>query len=190
MNSERRFIQYDCRPAPPPDTADYLARFEGVRQLKMMSGYLMTVRANVAIAEPFDETLLAYAPAEDLDATYRFSRHGFLVSAPGGRVYHAEAPAGRLKRVTAKALSITNIAYFIRQKSTAQFRHIFAFYILSFRTIVAETLKDILNRRFEFPHLRGAFQGIVQSVGIFRTPRDELPASYDALQRKLLGIRK
>ncbi|MGL4237941.1 glycosyltransferase, partial [Tabrizicola sp.] len=127
MSADRVFIPYD-RQWHCPDEATVAAQApDRVYPLTTIAGYRMTVRRSVALAEPFDNDLLAYASAEDLDATYRFSRHGWNVAAADAKIYHHEAMAGRLKRQQSTMLSVLNIAFLLRKHSRYPVRHTIQF---------------------------------------------------------------
>ena len=97
---ENHFVPYrgprwpTIRPGPLP-------AIDGIARVNLIDGYKLTVRRRVALAEPFDEALLAYAPCEDLDATHRYGRHGALVVAtarPAPSLRGARQPAGAQDR--------------------------------------------------------------------------------------------
>lgn len=187
MSADRIFIPYDgCWHRP--DEATVAAHFPGVAPLSTIFGYRMTVRRSVALAEPFDADLLAYASAEDLDATYRFSRHGWNVIAPGAMIYHHEAVAERLKRQQSTMLSVLNIAFLLRKNSRQPARDTIRLYIVVLRRGLAELLKDSLTRRWRFPQFLGVVKAGFISLSMLRHDRKTLPAFYDGIQRRVLGL--
>jgi glycosyltransferase involved in cell wall biosynthesis len=188
MSADRVFIPYD-RQWHRPDAATVTAyASETVYPLTTIAGYRLTVRRAVALAEPFDNDLLAYASAEDLDATYRFSRHGWNVVATDGKIYHHEAMAGRLKRQQSTMLSVLNIAFLLRKHSRFPVLHTIQFYVMILRRLLAETLKDGLSRRWQYPQLRGVAASIPETIRILRHDRATLGQYYDTIQRKVLGL--
>lgn len=188
MSADRVFIPYDGNWHRPDEATVAATGLGRIHPLTTIAGYRMTVRRSVALAEPFDGDLLAYASAEDLDATYRFSRHGWNVAALDGRIYHHEAMAGRLKRQQSTMLSVLNIAFLLRRHSRRPARHTVMFYIMVFRRLLAELLKDGLSRRWTFPQLRGIAAAVPATVRILRHDRATLAAFYDGIQRKVLGL--
>ncbi|MFO1204103.1 MAG: glycosyltransferase [Tabrizicola sp.] len=158
-----------------------------ILRLPLLSGYAMTVRAEVAREEPFDDVLLSYSPAEDLDATYRFSRHGMNVLFQDARVHHFEAAAGRIRRRQAITLGLMNLASFIARKSARPGRDIPAYYLRYLRRILAEFLKDGLSRRFSFPQLLGVLSAFGPTLAIFRHGRAGFDDWYRGLQMRVLG---
>lgn len=183
MSADRMFVGYDSADMARPEPG---VTVKGLPKLSHISGYLMTVRRTVAEREPFDAHLLSYAPAEDLDATYRWSRHGALVAEPLARIYHHEVAAGRIKRRQATTLGLLNTAYFIRRSSNERPRHIVLWSIFLFRRIVAEALKDTLTRRFTYPQFLGALHATILAPQIFAHPADGLGEWYEQVQTGIL----
>jgi glycosyltransferase involved in cell wall biosynthesis len=188
MSADRVFIPYDRHWHRPDEATVTAYASDKVYPLTTIAGYRMTVRRSVALAEPFDGDLLAYASAEDLDATYRFSRHGWNVVATEGKIYHHEAMAGRLKRQQSTMLSVLNIAFLLRKQSRYPVRHTLQFYVMILRRLLAEFLKDGLSRRWEFPQLRGVLASLPATFRILRHDPATLAPFYDTIQRKVLGL--
>ncbi|MDG4649646.1 glycosyltransferase [Roseibacterium sp. SDUM158017] len=151
-----------------------------------IAGYALTVRRSVAEKEPFEDALMAYSPTEDLDATYRFGRHGVKIVAPAARLHHFETARGRIGRATAVELSAMNVAYYIR-RSGNQGALQRAYYALMRRRILAEFLKDGLTGRFDLPQMRGMMRGVRSARRIFDHADDGLKAWYEARQLQALG---
>lgn len=187
MSVDRHFIAYDgtWRSPTPTDLAPFAA-FDPT-PLCAISGYRMTVRRLVALREPFDGDLLAYSAAEDLDASYRFSRHGWNLQAPLAKLYHHEAIGGRLKRRQAVMLAVLNVAFFVRKRSARPARDITRFYIMVIRRILAEMLKDAAGRRWSFPQMRGVARAAILAPTIFAQGKEKVVSYHDALQRRVLG---
>jgi GT2 family glycosyltransferase len=141
----------------------------------------------VARKEPFDEGLLAYCPAEDFDASYRFRKHGLNVYAQAARVYHFEAQANRLKRFNVTRLAMTNVAYLVRRNSVRPVYDGARYIVMLLRRIVAEFIKETGLRRFSYPQFRGALSAVLPSVQILATPRAELVDRYIGMQARTLG---
>jgi glycosyltransferase involved in cell wall biosynthesis len=186
MRAASHFIAYDT---PRRLEAPQVVTVGGAQILRvpLLSGYAMTVRASVARAEPFDAALLSYSPAEDLDASYRFSRHGMNVLIETARVHHFEAASGRIKRRQAITLGLMNLAAFVAQKSAAPARDIPAYYLRYLRRVVAEFLKDLLSKRFTFPQFLGALSAFGPTIAIFRHGRTDFDDWYRTQQMRVLG---
>lgn len=186
MNAASHFIAYDDpRRMEPPSTA--LIGALPILRVPLLAGFALTVRADIARAEPFDEALLSYSPAEDLDASYRYSRHGMNVLFEGARVHHFEAASGRIKRRQAITLGLMNLASFVARKSARPARDIPAYYLRFARRILAEFLKDLLSRRFTFPQFLGVLSAFGPTVAIFRHRSAGFDDWYGTLQRRVLG---
>ena len=186
MRAASHFIAYDT---PRRLDAPQTVTVGGAQLLRvpLLSGFAMTVRADVAQREPFDAALLSYSPAEDLDASYRFSRHGMNVLFESARVHHFEAASGRIKRRQAITLGLMNLAAFVAKKSARPSRDIPAYYLRYARRLLAEFLKDGLSRRFTFPQFLGALSAFGPTVAIFRHGRAGFDDWYRAQQMRVLG---
>ncbi|UWQ23175.1 glycosyltransferase [Jannaschia sp. W003] len=187
QSRDRIFLRYD-EPGTHHgrDTAAALA-LPGTRYTEFLPGWGMTVRREVALRELFDDGLLAYCPTEDLDASYRWGRHGVCLVAEGARINHVEAAAGRIKRRKVTALSLMNSAYFTRRNSRRPARDAARFYGLATRRVLAETLKDLITGRLSLPQARGAAWALVRSPTVWRQDRADLPDWYAGLQRRILA---
>lgn len=139
MSADRLFIPYDGR----RDTR----RTDLVRQLgietcvavKYIPGFALTVRRDIALKEPFEDALLSYSPSEDTEASYRFTRHGANACATDAHLYHHHAATGRIKRRQAIELTMTNLAFFLRKRSSNLRRDIVRYYVLAVRRLFAVT---------------------------------------------------
>ncbi|MFM7334405.1 MAG: glycosyltransferase family A protein [Tabrizicola sp.] len=186
MSAPSHFIAYDTpRRMPHPD----MVRIGPLHllQIPLLSGFAMTVRASVAHKERFDDSLLSYCPAEDLDASYRFSRHGMNVLVETAQVHHFEAAAGRIRRRQAITLGLMNLAVFVAKHSRTLWRDIAAYYLRYVRRLLAEFLKDGLSLRFTFPQFLGALAAFVPTIAIFRHKRDGFDDWYRSQQMRVLG---
>jgi glycosyltransferase involved in cell wall biosynthesis len=187
MSATSHFIAYDdpSRSALRPGTVT-VGPLQMLR-VPLLSGYAMIVRADVARKELFDAALLSYCPAEDLDASYRFSRHGLNILIETAHVHHFEAAGGRIKRRQATTLSLMNLAAFIAKKSAQPGRDIPAYYLRYLRRLLAEFLKDLFSRRLRFPQFLGAVSAFGPSVAIFRHGRDGFDDWYRTRQMQVLN---
>jgi glycosyltransferase involved in cell wall biosynthesis len=189
IDLEQRFIPYDAigygpKPGVPAGVSE-----DEVFAVGLVSGFRITVRRRVALIEKFDEGLIAYCPAEDLDATYRFLRHGANVVAKNARLYHHEAAASRLKRRKVAELSALNIAYFLRAKSKQLAAHCAIFYLWSLRMFASAALRDLVGRRWDFPDTMGTAAAISRSVSVFRRAGNDLLPWYEDVQYEILRSR-
>ena len=186
MDTLRLFVPYDSRRRTT--SAEDVARLgqPDLYPALTMIGFAMTVRRSVALAEPFDPWLLSYAPCEDTDATYRFSRHGLLVLAGKARLHHYEVAAARLNRHRVAALFLLNVAFFTRQHSDDLPRHRRRYFSLARRRVLAEFLKDGLGLRVRFPQVRGTLYALRRAPEIFDHSDARLGEDYQAIQREVL----
>jgi GT2 family glycosyltransferase len=182
---ERMFVPYDYRRHRPsnamlPKTHDLVAT-------RHLPGYGMAVRADVARAEPFNPFLLSYCSCEDLDASYRFGRHGVCAYAPDARLKHYEVEGSRVTRMQATSLGVSNVALFVHTNSDSPLRHCALFAVFVVRRLLGETLKDLLARRLKFPQAHGVLAAIPRSYGIFRRALPEAQKWYLDQQREFLA---
>lgn len=186
MNSSKLFICYDGlfhrRELP-----EYLIAFD-ISANDLFHGCRMTYRRALVKKELFDPTLLSYCPMEDLDASYRISRHGMLVTAERAKLHHFESSAGRVKRRQVAMLTVLNQAFLIRKHSADVQRRRIEFNRLIFRRIFAEFSKDLLSRRWTLPQLRGLLAARRHVKKIFAVPEKELFGFYRNLQIKILTM--
>ena len=124
--------------------------------------------------------------AEDLDASYRFGRHGLVAIAPDANIHHLEAAAGRGKRRTSTALSLLNVAYFVRRNSDRQTRDLARYGLWYLRMLIAEFPKDLVGRRWNLPQVQGALLAGRALPALLRIPRADLPARYQGFQTWLM----
>ncbi|NGM33531.1 glycosyltransferase [Methylobacterium sp. DB0501] len=190
MSHEQTFMPYDsprfADAALPEGLAGTLAADRGAYATHTIPGYALTVRAEIARREMFDPSLRYYAALEDADFCHRVARHGALVVAPRARLHHFQISSGRLPRQTVIALQLLNLAFFLRRHSTmlpakrAQYRR------MLLRRLVAETMKDLLSRRFTLPQVAGVLRAMAMHRTIFDAPADEIAARYPEIQRRII----
>lgn len=180
---EQRFVTYD-RPA---------RRWRGDCTLPdrlirtgFIGGFALTVRRWVATRETFDEGLVGSSIAEDLDASYRFGRHGILAFAPDAPIQHLQAAAGRDRRRVNTALALLNIGYFVRRNSTRQARDMARYGLWYLRMLLAEIPKDLAGRRWSLPQVRGALLAGRKIPALLLQPRQGLQDWYQNFQMQLL----
>ena len=185
--AEQRFVPYD---RPERRWRGNCTLPEGLLPRRFITGFALTLRRSVALREPFDEGLVGTCMAEDLDASYRFGRHGLVAIAPDANIHHLEAAAGRGKRRTSTALSLLNVAYFVRRNSDRQTRDLARYGLWYLRMLIAEFPKDLVGRRWNLPQVRGALLAGRALPALLRIPRADLPARYQGFQTWLTtGVR-
>lgn len=165
----------------PQPILDLNARF-----MRIFHGCRMTFRREAIAKERFEPLLLYYALNEDMDASYRVSRHGLLLEAGNAKLHHFQSNSGRLPRFVVTALSALNQAVCVRRYSDDLKRDRTRFYILTGRRALAEFFKDGLSRRWTFPQLRGILAAFRYAPAIFTLPEDELADWYPQLQKEFV----
>ncbi len=185
MSAERLFIPYA---GPYQRNLPEKIHNSGLKisAVSLSSGYKMTVRRTAALEHQFEDAFESYSPAEDLDFLYRITRNGFLVNAKSARLYHHEVAASRIKRRVATLLSVTNVAYVIKTRSSKLSFDAFRFYIMAVRRLFAEIIKDGVSRRWNFAQTRGVGSGIFVSTQIFFKDKNDLETWYRNRQIEIL----
>jgi glycosyltransferase involved in cell wall biosynthesis len=185
MDSTKLFIPYDgayySRPIPEQLIPDNL------RPEVLFHGCRMTFRRSVIACEKFEALMLGYCPAEDLDASYRASRHGVLVTATKALLHHYQIAGGRTDRYTVSMLTTMNQAMCLRRHAEQLNLRIRDFWILILRKMFAELFKDALSKRWDLPQLRGLLNAVRVSRAIFRLSSNELEQIYPKLQQRVLN---
>ncbi|MEL7348913.1 MAG: glycosyltransferase family 2 protein [Pseudomonadota bacterium] len=159
---------------------------EGLRPATLMPGFRTTARRAVVLAEPYEEALRYYASMEDLDASYRWRRHGLSVAVREAAIYHHTAASGRLPRRLVTALQVMNAAFLVRKngRDPAQLKR--RVRTLQWRRLLAEVLKDAVSRRWDFPQVRGVLYAMRHWRRIWDLDRDALDEAYPTLQREMM----
>lgn len=188
MSPDHSMVYYDTGRAPLPETLPEPLHEMGFRPRMMVGGCKMTVRRDIAQKERFEPALLAYSPAEDADASYRFARHGMNALATHAELYHDYATGGRIRRRRVAELTMANLAFFVRKNSRDLGRHKRAFRVYVARRLLAEVFKDGLSGRLEFPQLRGTVAGWRRGETILAYSGDNLDGTYETMQRDILGL--
>ncbi|MFC3527257.1 glycosyltransferase [Paracoccus mangrovi] len=181
--ADQRFVTYD---RPERRWHGEATLPQGMLPTQFITGFALTLRRDVALREPFDEGLVGSCMAEDLDASYRFGRHGLLAIAPDAGIDHVEAAAARNKRQLSTALAILNVGYFVRRNSDRQPRDLLRFGLWYLRMLAAEFPKDIAGRRWDLPQVRGALMAGRRLPALLRIPRAELRDRYPNFQTELM----
>lgn len=158
--------------------------------VRLFHGCRMTFRRDAIAAERFEPLLLYYALNEDMDASYRVSKHGMLLEASNAKLHHFQSSGGRLSRFVVTTLASLNQAVCIRRYSDDLNRDRRRFYILNTRRILSEIFKDGLSRRWTFPQVRGVLNSFRFAPTIFSLPLPELVEWYPQLQKALVETGK
>jgi glycosyltransferase involved in cell wall biosynthesis len=149
-------------------------------------GCRMTFRRDVITREKFEPLLMYYALNEDMDASYRVSKHGVLLEAVNAKLHHFHSNSGRLSRYIVTALSALNQAVCVKRYSDNLQRDRLRFYWLTFRRGIAEIFKDGLSRRWTFPQARGIFVSFKYAPLVFSMSDRELAEWYPRFQEEFV----
>lgn len=157
-----------------------------VVQVRFFGGFRMTYRREYVLQSPFEPLLRYYCPDEDLDASYRISRLGALVTAQKARAHHFMSATGRLNRAQVMTLRLLNHALFFR-KNIPDLREARRVYRKRMaRRFLSESLKDLVTLELRLPRLRGVLRAARLAPRIFTLPEAELASYYPALQEKIV----
>jgi GT2 family glycosyltransferase len=186
MNSGAQWVPYDGTFPKHDLPAD--VRSLDVETVNLLSGYQMTFRRTVLENERFEPLVRQYATFEYQDLMNRVQRHGAMVVAHRARLHHAEAPGGRSHRRVVSATQTINQAWYVRQHSADLIRDRRKVMRLAKRRVVADFLKDVLKRRIDLPHARGAWFGYRHVAPIFDAPIDDARQYYMNMQSELAAF--
>ncbi|RWR08162.1 glycosyltransferase [Paenirhodobacter populi] len=183
QSMDELFIKYEGpRDTPVPASVAGL----DVTRITFMQGCAMTVRREVALAEPFDPALRFYAAFEDLDATYRYGRHGVALRSARARLHHFEAAGGRIKRKKVIVFQLLNMALFIRRNTPDPEQWKGVYQRLLWRRLIGEFLKDGLSRRFDFPQVKGVLAVMGCWKELWKRSPAELDDWYPQFQKQII----
>jgi GT2 family glycosyltransferase len=161
-------------------------RGTGAFRSRTLHGMRMTYRREVIAKEGFSEALLRYAANEDVDASYRVSRHGALLVAPRARLHHAESKTARLTRYTRTVLGLTNYAYLYKINGHDPDSLLRRMRSGIRRRMVVDAIGDLVGKRWSFPRVRGDIDALKTMSTIQRSDRDKLAEWYTNFQVQML----
>jgi GT2 family glycosyltransferase len=95
--------------------AEGISESAGVRKVEYFNGWFMSYRREVFDHERFDEALAGYAYKEDIDFSYRVSRHYTLVQTPAARCDHLKSGAARMSSHQLQRMNLANQFYLHRK---------------------------------------------------------------------------
>lgn len=163
----------------PPEVRDL-----DVVTTPLFHGCRMTYRRDVIAREEFEGALRSWSAAEDLDASYRASQHGAIVTAKRARLCHYESGNARLNHRLVSTIKFANQAFFLRKHAGR--RAAPRYYLKTFRRLFAEIVKDAAGRRWGFPQVRGLLDSLPLSARVFVVGEDRLDSWYVERQERLL----
>ena len=165
-----------------PETITQLA----IEPVPNLLGFAMTFRRELFEQIRFEEMLEAYSASEDIDISYRAIRRGILLRASKARIYHMQAPGGRLSRVTVAALKAFNTAalHCLYNSDLNRFKKMYP--QLLWERLIKVTFRDILTGRLSLPSTRGVWFAFRHYQEIFSKNPDELRTWYPKFQREII----
>jgi len=165
-----------------PDSLQGLA----IHCVPMFHGARMSYRRHLLTQIRFEETLMRYAVNEDNDVCYRASRSGMLVQALNARICHLQSGEGRVSRFSATVLWGLNQIVLHRFHSPDFERFQTLFSRLLWRRLMTQALKDILDRRWSLPAMRGIWFILRHRQQFFAKTAEELRLWYPEFQQQLI----
>ena len=184
MSMEELFIPYEgtLLHRAVPDTLAGRA----VAPATLFHGCRMTYRRSVIAQTQFDGLLRYYCPGEDLDASYRVSQVGHILTAKNAYLHHYNVSTGRIDRHKTTMLSVLNQAVLLARHSSDKTLAQKRYRGLMRRRLLAEFLKDGLSRRLDFPQLRGLWAALKSARTAFALSPEELERWYLAKQEEII----
>jgi GT2 family glycosyltransferase len=181
---ETYFLPYD-RDYPVHELPQEISNFN-VGSIQVMAGYTMTFRREILQKELFNEVLDRYAAGEDQDLSYRVSRYGPILNAVNARLCHLEISGGRLSTYIVTVLAALNPAVLHQFYSTdLKLSHKNWIKILNRRFLIY-LLKDISQKKWDFPRTRGTIYARSQLNLIYSKSPKDLLEWYPNFQQKLI----
>ncbi len=180
------FIPYDF--AFPKYTLPETLKGLATHPVSMIHGARMSYRREILQTVRFEETLERYAVNEDNDVCYRASRLGMLLHALQAHICHLEAKEARLSRFITTALWGFNQVVLHRFHSSDLVKFNQWFRQLLWRRLWTQLIKDILDRRWTLPSLRGIWLVRQRYEEILSKTPEELRSWYPQFQKELISM--
>lgn len=184
QDRDELFLEYE--PGRHEPEAPVWAASMRAQRIRFSPGFASTVRRDVALREPFETSLRFYTAFEDLDASYRYRRHGVLLGVADARVHHFEAASGRVSRTAVIALQLLNTLVFLKRRAATPEAMLGRYRVMLARRLLSETLKDLLACRWRLPQVAGVMIAMRAWREVFATPADRLDDWYPAFQKRLI----
>lgn len=100
-----------------------ISRSRSPRHVEFFMGWFMSFKREALEKERFDEALSGYAYMEDIDLSYRVSRHHKLLWTPETEGRHLRASGARLDRKQLLRMMVANHFYLHRKNMPQTLRH-------------------------------------------------------------------
>jgi glycosyltransferase involved in cell wall biosynthesis len=170
--------QHKCAPS-------WLQSDDNVAVSNLMSGFLMTFRADLIRKTGFDETLGRYAAFEDRDASLAVLDTHLIARAVHAHVFHYRVPGKRVSGFEWGFIKIANCAYILCKhtlESALSRRYLrrFSYYKLLSYLLQAHT-------SYGRARVAGALSAIRHLPAFLAASKGELPEVYTSLRKRYLG---
>jgi glycosyltransferase involved in cell wall biosynthesis len=181
---ERVLLPYDPE-YPQHEVPEEVRQFD-ITPTHYLAGMRMTWRGPWARVERFDETLRRYSAAEDMDFSYRMSRHGVILNALSARLHHSQDESARLTRHTRTLLGLLNIAYLYRRHGHDPVQLFQRYRMRLLERMALDAVRDLLKLRTTLPYARADARAVRMLQEILTVEERELASWYGRLQSEIL----
>jgi hypothetical protein len=161
-----------------------------VYPLSLFGANKATFRRSLLNETRFDDGLIRYAAAEDLDLCYRMSFRGALLFAHDAKIYHAHHPVERLNLRTVSLIRITNVGYLLQRNAPGDRRAQVGYVVKITRRVVAHALQDLLERNWTFPRVQGALAAFRPMIATFSLQGRDLVTWYQQFQERVYQLQR
>jgi len=184
---KKLFIPYDGQ-YHSYDVSEVAERIPAFNEV-LFHGCRMTFRASVVReAGGFDEVLIKSAIAEDIDLSYRVSRHYALIVAEKAQVFHAQTEVARINRYRNTALVILNaVALFLLNAPQTEGKGL-KVYRFALSRLLLEFVRDCAKPQRGFPNVRGAWYALRALPKLLRRDRAQLRSWYPQFQAQIYQL--
>jgi GT2 family glycosyltransferase len=128
--------------------------------VEMLPGCNMNYRKGSLGNEKFDEWFSGYSYREDVDMSYRISKHGILKMIPEAKLYHNYSKFNRASLQTQKIMELKNYRYFYRKYARKNILTDFLFLYSLLGLFVISILEYVNSFNAEkYAELKGSLKG-------------------------------
>ena len=168
---------YPDRPLPALDVP------YRVYPVRLFGGGSATFPIHVLRDLQFDNDLLYYSVAEDLDLAYRVSQSGPMAMVFDALIHHGHHQSIRPDLYTISLMAITNHAFFIQKNNPSSVPTKIGYLFRVAKRLIGEFIFDTSEGRFSYPRLRGTLSAIIPVIRLFTTDPSSLSAWYRQFQK-------
>jgi len=136
---------FDGRMTPSSFGYPIFEEVKELREVELFNGYSMNFRRELVEREPSDEWFSGYSFREDVDLSYRISRHSRLVLAPDARFHHNYSPANRPDVRDLQRMAFRNYLYLFKKHRSETLWYKFLFGYSVFGILFMEFLGFLVN---------------------------------------------